>query len=487
MVGIVKTIGGVKKIVPLDKTLAPAMDIVPDNTIMKFSNATNSLVDTSWKEITKCNGQIRALTLSGTQSCHRAIDITRSTSPNAWGTYNWECPDRDRMAIGAGNQMNGYGFKQAYGFANVACPMNDSTTIFLGSVNCQKAGSTSGLALGVGVFNDFHHTIASAMAIGLNNKMYGLIDMPSECTACNGVADSTAYGISNCVCSAWSHVHGSANNISGWATINITDPETHITTPTKIVGTMNAFGNSNILSGAGVTAIGGNNRAESALNSALIGINNCAYGNSTDANYRYNQFLFGITNVSRGHDTITIGTANCTDAPASTNIGHWNCVCEGAAGALVIGNGSCAYYHCGFTRSIIRSGGSGVGAGTTPATNYAARTWMISGCGTLLDFYYAVSHEGAPYGLKQSNFMGHIKLSLSAGVCAHLDATNKYSGTAYTIEQPDAVYFTDGAFSFNDSVEWFLSGTNIHDNYILGHVWDYRNCPVEAHLTFVTS
>jgi hypothetical protein len=68
-----------------------------------------------------------------------------------------------------------------------------------------------------------------------------------------------------------------------------------------------------------------------------------------------------------------------------------------------------------------------------------------------------------------------------------MNATNKYSGQTYTIDQPDAVYFTDGAFAFNDSVEWFLSGTNIHDNYILGNVWDYRNCPVEAHITFVTS
>ena len=482
MVGIVKTIDGVKKIVPLDKTLAPAMDIVPDNTIMKFSNATNSLVDTGWKEITKCDGQIRALTLGATVGCHRAIDITRSYSPNAWGTYNWECPDRDRMAIGSANQMNGYGYKQAYGFANVACPMNDSTTILLGSVNCQKAGATSGLAMGIGVFNDFGHTASPAIAIGLSNKVCGLIDMPSECATCNGIADSTVYGIANTVCSAWSHIHGSANNVSGWATINIIDPETQIGTPTKIVGTMNAFGNGNILTGAGVTAIGGNNCAFSALNSTMVGINNYVYGNSVDANYRYNQFLFGISNISRGHDTVAVGTANCVNAPAATVIGHWNTICEGAAGGLAIGNAATVYYRCGFTRSLIRTGGSGTGAGTTTATNYSTNVWIISGWGTLNDFYYAMVHGGA----KEHRFTGDLKLALGA-TCGEFNFMNRYNGTARTEHLSGDIWFTDGSFAFQDGVEWFLAATNTHDNFLLRNAYQYINCPVEAHITLVSA
>ena len=158
MIGIVKTIDGVKKIVPLDKQLVAGLDSnIPDNAILKFSNADNRVVSTGWREVVQCNGQVHSLTLASAATSNRSIDMTRGYSPNAWGTYNWECPDRDRMAIGAANQMNGYGFKQAYGFANIACPMCDSTTILLGSVNAQCVGATSGLALGVGVFNCFYH------------------------------------------------------------------------------------------------------------------------------------------------------------------------------------------------------------------------------------------------------------------------------------------------------------------------------------------
>lgn len=486
MVGIVKTIDGVKKIVPLDKTLAPAMDIVPNNTIMKFSNATNSLVDTGIRAVSKCDNKVHALNFSGL--CNKIIDISGGGN-NAWGTYNWDCPDRDRLALGSNNQMNGYGYKQVYGFANIACPMGDSTTILLGSANHQVVGAANGLALGVGVFNYFYNSQGSTAVYGLSNCNYGICsaDLPAECAACAGISENAIYGINNKVCTAWSHVHGSGNILGGWASLNSTDPTTHVVTNQKLVGTLDVFGNSNYAHGVGVLMFGHNNCSCYALNTAIYGIGNFACG-CPDAGYKYNQFIFGISNCSCGYDTVAFGTSNTIKAPMATAIGRWNCIDTGAAGGLVIGNGGCAYYHCGFTRSLIRAGGASTpNPGASAATGQSTRIWMVSGCGTLLDFYYAISKEGSPYGMKQANFQGNLLLKLDAGVCAHLDAMNKFSGATYTIEQPGSVFFTDGSFSFYDDVEWFLSGTNTHDNYLLRQVWDYRNCPVEAHLTVVTA
>lgn len=483
MVGIVKTIDGVKKIVPLDKTLAPAMDIVPDNTIMKFSNATNSLVDTGWKEITQCNGQVRSLTLSGDVSCHRAIDITRSHNPNTWGTYNWECPNRDRLAIGAGNAMNGYGFKQVYGFANVACPMCDSTTIFLGSVNCQKAGALNGLAMGMGVFNDFYNTSGTSISYGLSNCIYGLCspDLPAECAACVGIAEAIAIGVNNKVCSAWSTTVGLNNTVGGWTSINVEDPETHVVTNQKILGTTFAFGNDNVSHGAGTLTIGGHNTSIYSLNTVAIGFENQLCG-CTASGYKYNQFVFGIANCSCGFDTIAIGTSNNVKAPSAINIGHWNAICEGAAGGLAVGNGAYVYNCCGFTRSLIRAGGSGGGVGTTPATQYASQIWLVSGCGTLMDFYHAMVHGGT----KEHLFTGDFKLALGA-TCATFNFSNKFTGDKWNTQLSGDIWATGGGFSFQDNVEWFLSGTNIHENYLLRDAYQYRNCPVEAHITLITA
>lgn len=484
MLAIVKTIDNVKQLVPLDKTLAPAMDIVPDNTIMKFSNTTNSLVDSGIRAVRKCDGKINAINLSGL--CNRPIDIS-SGAINTWGTYNWDCPNRDRLAIGGSNTMNGYGYKQAYGFANILCPMGDSTTIFMGSANYQCVGVTTGLALAAGVFNYFYNNQGSTMVYGLSNCNYGVCstDLPAECAACAGISENTLVGINNKVCTAWSHVHGSGNILGGWGSLNTTDPETHVTTNNKHIGTVDVFGNSNYAHGVGVLMFGHNNCTCYAMNTAIYGVGNYAWG-CADAGYKYNQFIFGISNVSCGYDTVTIGTSNATKAPMSTNIGRWNCVDTGAAGALVIGNGACAYYHCGFTRSVIRAGGAATpNPGAVAATGHSVRTWMVSGCGTLLDFYYAISHEGEPYGLKTSNFQGFLILKLGA-TCVSMTATNKFSAVSRTIEQSGDTWFTDGSFSFQDNVEWFISSQNTHDNVLLGQVWDYRNCPVEAHLTFVT-
>lgn len=484
MIGIVKTIDGVKKIVPLDKTLAPAMDIVPDNTIMKFSNATNSLVDTGWEEITQCDGQIRALTLVGDVSCHRAIDITRSHNPNTWGTYNWECPDRDRMAIGAGNSMLGYGFKQVYGFANVACPMCDSTTILIGSVNCQKVGATTGLAMGMGVYNDFYHAQGSAISYGLSNCIYGICspDLPAELAACAGIAESLAFGINNKICTAWSVAYGLNNTLGGWTSINVEDPETHVVTNQKIVGTALAFGNDNVSHGAGMLTIGGHNTSLYGLNSVAIGFENKLCG-CTASGYKYNQFTLGIANVSCGFDTINIGTSDGSYAPATVNVGHWNTICAGAAGGVALGNGAYVYHCCGFTRSAIRTGGSGGGVGTTPATQYGTLVWLISGCGTLMDFYTAMVHGGT----KEHAFIGDLKIALGA-TCGTVDFMNRYNGAYHTSQLSGDIWLAGrGSFSFQDNVEWFLAGDNTHDNYLLHNVYQYKDCPVEAHIMLVSA
>ena len=482
MLAIVKTIDNVKQLVPLDKTLAPAMDIVPNNTIMKFSNTTNSLVDSGWQEITQCNGQIRALTLSGDMVCHRSIDITRSYNPNTWGTYNWECPNRDRMAIGAGNAMNGYGYKQVYGFANVACPMCDSTTILLGSVNAQCYGATSGLTMGIGVYNYFYHKIGTTISYGLSNCNYGICDpnLPAECAACEGISESSLIGIYNKVCTAWSHVHGSSNTLGGWSSINTTDPETHITTNSKAVGSNFAFGNSNCAHGAGVTIMGHSNCSCYALNSVIIGIDNHLYGCS-EAGYKYNQFALGIANCSCAYDILSLGTSNTINAPMSTAVGRWNVICAGAAGGLALGNGAVVKNCRGFTRSLIRVGGAGTGPGTSADTAYITQTWMISGCGTLEDFYYAM----AGFGTKDHNFIGDLKLALGA-TCGSFNMMNKYSGASRSEQLSGDVWFTGGSFSFQDNVEWFLAGTNTHDNFIMRDVYQYLHCPVEAHISIVS-
>lgn len=485
MIGIVKTIDGVKKIVPLDKQLVAGLDSnIPDNAILKFSNTNNRVEGTGWKEVVQCNGQIHSLTLVSAASCSRSIDISRSYSPNSWGSSNWDYPNRDRMAIGAGNAMNGIGFKQVYGFANVACPMNDSTTIFVGSVNCQKVGATSGLAMGMGVYNEFSHTIGSAIAYGLSNCVYGINspDLPADLSACVGIAESIVTGIGNKVCTAWSAVYGLNNTAGGWTSINIEDPDTHVITNQKIVGTTFAFGNDNVSHGAGVTTIGGHNTSLYALNSAAIGSENKLCG-CTASGYKYNQFVFGISNCSCGFDTIAIGTSNTSNAPATVNVGHWNTICAGAAGGLAIGNGAYVYHCCGFTRSLIRAGGSGGGVGTTPATQYSTQIWMVSGCGTLYDFYQAMMHGNT----KDHAFVGDIKLSLGA-TCGTINFMNKVTGAARTEQLSGDIWFTGaGGFSFQDGVEWFMAGESIHDNYLLHDVWQYRDCPLEAHVQLTTA
>lgn len=483
MIGIVKTIDGVKKIVPLDKQLVAGLDSnIPDNAILKFSNADNRVVSTGWREVVQCNGQVHSLTLASAATSNRAIDITRSFAPNAWGTYNWDCPDRDRMAIGAGNQMNGYGYKQAYGFANVACPMGDSTTILIGSVNCQKTGATTGLAMAAGVSNNFYHTSGSAIIYGLVNNMYGVCDpdLPAECAACVGISESSIFGINNHVCVAWSHAHGSGNTLYGWASINVTDPETGITTNSKALGSSFVFGNSNRAHGAGVVIMGHSNCTMYALNSAIYGIDNHAEGCS-DAGYKYNQFLFGINNCSCAFDTIAVGTSNRAYAPASTIVGRWNIVCAGAAGGVAIGNGAVVQNRCGFTRSLIRTGGSGSGPGTSTATNYFTQLWMVSGCGTLEGFYRAMSE----FGTKDHNFLGDLKVALGA-TCANFDMMNKYNAASRSEQLSGDIWFTGGNFSFQDNVEWFISGTNAHDNYIMRNAYQYLTCPVEAHIALVS-
>ena len=484
MIGQIKLIGGVKTIVPLDKNLVPELDLsTPNNALLKFSNVDNTIRGTGWKEVVQCNGQVHSLTLEGTVTCNRSIDITRSYSPNTWGTYNWECPERDRLAIGASNLLNGHGYKQIYGFANVACPMCDSTTILLGSANYQCVGATTGLALGIGVFNYFYNNQGSTAIYGLSNCNYGICatDLPAECAACAGISENAIVGINNHVCSAWSHVHGSGNIIGGWASINSEDPDTHVITNTKIVGTIDVFGNSNNVHGAGTLVYGHNNSSCYSLNTALIGVDNHAYGCS-DAGYKYNQFAFGINNCSRGFDTIAIGTTNTVNAPATTNIGHWNTIAAGAAGGLAIGNGAYVYHCNGFTRSAIRAGGSGIGPGTTCATNYATGVWMVSGCGTLNDFYYAMAAGGQV----EHQFVGDLKLSLGA-TCATFNFMNKYNGVCRTCQASGDIWFTSGAFSFQNNVEWFLSSTNTHDNFLLRDAYQYINCPVEAHIILVTA
>lgn len=484
MIGIVKTIDGVKKIVPLDKQLVAGLDSnIPDNAILKFSNADNRVVSTGWREVVQCNGQVHSLTLASAATSNRSIDISRSYTPNTWGTYNWECPNRDRMAIGAGNIMNGYGFKQAYGFANVACPMNDSTTILLGSANAQCVGATSGLAMGIGVYNDFYHTVGTSIAYGLDNDIYGICDpnLPAECAACAGISESTVFGIGNKICSAWSHAHGSGNTLSGWSSINVTDPDTHITTNSKVLGSLFVFGNNNCAHGSGVIALGHSNTSCYGLNTVMLGMDNHTYGCS-EAGYKFNQLLFGINNCSCGYDTVAIGTASCINAPHATAVGRWNTICAGAAGGLAIGNGAYVYHCCGFTRSLIRVGGSGGGVGTTPATQYSTQIWIVSGCGTLNDFYYAMAHGGAI----EHRFTGDLKLALGA-TCGTFNFMNKYNGSARTEQLSGDIWFTDGSFSFQNNVEWFLASTNTHDNFLLRDVYQYINCPVEAHITLTTS
>lgn len=485
MIGIVKTIDGVKKIVPLDKQLVAGLDSnIPDNAILKFSNADNHVVSTGWREVVQCNGQVHSLTLDSTATSNRVIDISRSYTPNTWGTYNWECPNRDRMAIGAGNVMNGYGFKQLYGFANVACPMNDSTTILIGSVNCQKTGATTGLAMGMGVYNDFYHAQGSALVYGLSNCVYGICspDLPADLSACVGIAESLSIGVGNKVCTAWSATVGLNNTVGGWTSINIEDPDTHVVTNQKIVGTAFAFGNDNVSHGAGMLAIGGHNTSIYGLNSVAIGFENTLCG-CTASGYKYNQFVFGIANCSCGFDTIAIGTSNTVKAPAAVNIGHWNTLCEGAAGGLAIGNGAYVYNCCGFTRSVIRAGGSGGGIGTTPATQYGTMLWMVSGCGTLMDFYNAMVHGGT----REHSFIGDLKLALGA-TCGTVDFMNRYNGNARTDQLSGDIWFAGrGSFSFQDNVEWFLSGDNTHDNYLLHNVYLYKDCPVEAHIIIASA
>jgi hypothetical protein len=480
MVGIVKTIDGVKKIVPLDKTLAPAMDIVPNNTIMKFSNATNSLVDTGIRAVSKCDGKVHALNFSGL--CNKPIDISGGGNNN-WGTYNWDCPDRDRLVLGSNNHMNGYGYKQIYGFANIACPMGDSTTILLGSANYQCVGAANGLAMAAGVFNYFYNSSGTTITYGLSNCSYGICsaDLPAECAACAGISESTLIGINNKVYTAWSHVHGSGNTLGGWASINSTDPETHITTNVKSLGSSYVFGNSNTAHGAGVVVFGHTNTSCYALNSVMVGVDNHAYGCS-EAGYKYNQFMLGINNCTCGYDTTAIGVSNHVYAPATTAVGNWNTICAGAAGGLAIGNGALVKNHRGFTRSLIRAGGAGEGPGKSVANMYTTQIWLVSGCGTLEDFYYAMQE----FGTIDHLFMGDLKISLGATV-ANFDKMNKYSGATWSDQGSGDLWFTGGSFSFQPNVEWYLSGTNTHENYIMHNVYQYLHCPVEAHITLVSA
>jgi hypothetical protein len=64
---------------------------------------------------------------------------------------------------------------------------------------------------------------------------------------------------------------------------------------------------------------------------------------------------------------------------------------------------------------------------------------------------------------------------------------NKYSGTTWSDQGSGDVWFTGGSFSFHPNVEWFLSGTNTHENYLLRNVYQYKDCPVAAHIALVTA
>lgn len=442
MVGIVKTVDGVKKIVTLGPTVYTSIDAnTPNNAIMMFSNATNKLIDSKLR--------VRNIGTSG-KEIFIPTNVGLSYGNNTFGQYT-NCNTRTKEAFGWANSLCGCGWQHAFGEANFLRNMGDSTSVALGSGNIECVDISDGLGLYVGVSNRRWSSHQSSQIIGLGNWDCGLQDLPAVCAGCIGISGNSIYGINNRVCTAWSNVIGINNQTTGYGGYCKDG-----TTPVYLVGTVHVFGNDNNLKGSLTYAFGNNNVSNYTLNSFMFGGGNNACG-GTSWHTRYNQVLVGLDNLSRGPDMTLIGTANkqCADTYQGTMVGAYQAMCLGQTGtnmigwdnvtlgsghtnniigahirqnvhacmstaigdgaqlgrpgtnlgdtlrnALAIGQGSCTWRYHSFQFSQIRTG-------PADGSNTSQVTTMIAGCGNLAQFREALLDAG----LGDHCFMGTLSTS----------------------------------------------------------------------------
>ena len=488
MIGQIKLIGGVKTIVPLDKNLVPELDLsTPDNALLKFSNADNSIVDTGWCGITSHNGRIKSLV----PSTYMKFNVGYG---NSYEEAVFNCMDRCQLVVGNSNNIQGQGWHTTFGNGNLSNALYDSTVFQFGAGN-RTTSRISGLGLQIGIGNCSTSTNASSFMTGMNNSDVGLHDLPAECVACQGISENYVYGASNTIGSAWTNVFGGGNRVDCWASINsyCYDPVTgcyQCTINTKVVGTNHVFGNSNIICGAGNTTVGHSNRASFALNSVMVGISNVICGRP-EAGFKYNQFLIGINNTSCGYDNTAIGSSNCLLGTNQTKLGSYGNMAAGAGAAIAIGHSANASYCCGFTASEVKTGGvaatlpSGL---PTPGYNQGNEIiggmHIISGKGTLAQFSEAMT----VFGHTGRNYHGYIHFYDVGAMCTHI--TSKYDGTARDDNITNPV-MCDGTVSlpYSDWNQWHVSGRDFWSDIFMSptvtNLAAFANCHVNVSIRVI--
>lgn len=441
MIGIVKTIDGVKKIVPLDKQLVAGLDSnIPDNAILKYNS--NKVVDSKW-QITNPVVGVNAFT---------NVDANRTIVIDKGCAKNKICSDvdlsRETILIGINNTAKDTGYQVALGDGNYLSTSCDSTGIALGNANAGTITGTGYMQL-TGVLNcrrvDPNSGNATDISIisGINNIDYGLTVYRAECpeeAANAGKAANVTTGIYNVVNQSWSNVYGLDNHLDGgWACV---EGQTSVT-----YGSIFVFGNGNHACGAVVNVFGLNNLAQNALNSTAIGVANCLYGNR--AGVRYNQFALGINNASYNANTITIGSQGTNYAYGGIIIGNASQTDASATNSIAIGTGAYSKYCCGFTMSEMVSG-----------TGIVGRKRLITGSGALCDFANFMTANA----MESRNFHGYVYFP---GATLSLGFKNVFDSNPMrtcTIADP---FFSSGHWALpgDHPYAWHIRGNNLWDDY----------------------
>lgn len=441
MIGIVKTIDGVKKIVPLDKQLVAGLDSnIPDNAILKYNN--NRVEDSKW-QITNPAVGVNAFT---NVDNNRVIVIDKGCSRNK--IYSDVDLSRETILIGINNTAKDTGYQVAFGDGNYLSTSCDSTGIALGNANAGTLTGTGFMQL-TGVLNcrcvDPNSGNATDISIisGINNIDYGLTVYRAECpeeAANAGKAANVTTGINNVVNQSWSNVYGLDNHLDGgWACVE--------GQPSVAYGSIFVFGNGNHACGAAVNVFGLNNIVQNALNSAAIGVANCLYGNR--AGVRYNQFALGLNNQSYNANTITIGTQGANYAYGGIIIGNASQTDQNATNSIAIGTGAYAKSCCGFIMSEMVSG-----------TGIVGRKRFITGSGALCDFANFMTANA----MESRNFHGYVYFP---GATLSLGFKNVFDSNPMrtcTIADP---FFSSGHWALigDHSYAWHVRGNNMWDDY----------------------
>lgn len=441
MIGIVKTIDGVKKIVPLDKQLVAGLDSnIPDNAILKFSS--NKVVDSKWQITNPATG-VNAFT---------NVDSNRVLIIDKGNAKNKICNDvdlsRETLLVGMNNTAKDTGYQLAFGDGNYISASCDATGIALGNANAATLTGTGYLQL-TGVLNcrcvDPNSGKATDISIisGLSNIDYGLTVYRAECPdeyANAGKAANTITGINNIVKQSWSNVYGLDNHLDGgWACVE--------GQPDAAYGSIFVFGNGNHACGAAVNVFGLNNVVQHGLNSVAIGVANCLYGNRPGV--RYNQFALGLNNRSYNGNTISIGTANVNYGYGSIIIGNASQTDAGATNSIAIGNGAYSKYCCGFTMSEVISG-----------TGIVGRKKFITGSGALCDFANFMTANA----MENRNFHGYVHLP---GATLSLTFKNIFDTNPQRTCNITDPFFSSGHWALiaDHSYAWHVRGNNMWDDY----------------------